>query len=175
MPPPGYSAAAIPAKFMDKGPSPAGADANTRAYVIFFSYLGLCAVLTAFIITKLFKSYSVLAKSSTAKPPPKRYVVLFALLAAASLCTTWYYMLKYFELSYNQWMMWRSNYQLPPETMHFGLWLKETKLFKEAWEVAIVGNSRYWWTHQIFFFACGLGLDLERRGTLNSLICGCFL
>ncbi|KAF2659949.1 hypothetical protein K491DRAFT_712240 [Lophiostoma macrostomum CBS 122681] len=168
--PQGYSQSDhIPPKFMEKNPPPEGADTNTRAYLIFFGYLGLCASLTIVIVQRLLKSYRILYKSTTARPPPKEYVWLFACLAAGSLGTTWYHMFQFFNISYQQWYTWRSYYDLPAEKLHWGLWLKETSLFKEAWQTAIVGNARYWWTHQIFLFACGLGLDLERRGVPRGI------
>ena len=162
--PPSYVGQNIPTRYMNKEPPPPGTDTNTRAYFIFFSYLGSCAGLSAFIIFKLLKSYTVLSKSTTARPPPRNHVRLFTGLAAGSLLTTWYYMLCYFQSSYATWLMWRSYYDVSDDKRHWGLWLKETSLFREAWEIAIVGNANYWWTHQIFFFACGLGLMLEQKG-----------
>ncbi|KAF2116094.1 hypothetical protein BDV96DRAFT_631264 [Lophiotrema nucula] len=169
MAPPGWgpyveSYDGIPQEFQTKRPVPAGEDTNTRPIVIFFSYLALCAGLTVFVIQRLIKSYTVLSKHTTASLPPKKYVYTFAFLATASVATTWYYTFRYFDVSYQTWVMWRSYYQLDPKHLHWGLWLKHTSLFKEAWETAIIGWARYWWTHQIFFFACGLGLDLERKG-----------
>lgn len=82
-------------------------------------------------------------------------------------------MIQYFKVSYRTWLMWRSYYDLTPEQSHWGLWLRDTSLFKEAWSIVIVGNTRYWWSHQIFFFACALGLALEQKGNkpyLRSVI-----
>lgn len=162
--PPGYPNDHIPRSFMNKRPVPAGADTNARAYLIFFGYLATCVLLTAYVVQKLLKNYVVLSKSTTARPPPRNHVLLFVSLAAGSLLTTWYHMIRYFQVSYQVWLMWRSYYQLSDDQNHWGLWLRETSLFKEAWEIAIVGNARYWWTHQIFFFACALGLALEQKG-----------
>jgi SNF family Na+-dependent transporter len=164
--PPGYQTGDhIPRSFMNKRPIPAGADSNTRPYLIFFGYLGTCVLLTLYVIQKLLKNYIVLTKSPTARPPKRKHVLTFIGLAAGSLLTTWYYMVKYFQVSYKTWLMWRSYYEFTDEQNHWGLWLKDTSLFKEAWEIAIVGNARYWWTHQIFFFACALGLALEQKGS----------
>ncbi|KAF2739622.1 hypothetical protein EJ04DRAFT_508509 [Polyplosphaeria fusca] len=162
--PPGYAYQGIPQSFMARKPVPEGEDTNTRAYVIFFSYLTLCVSLTVFILQRLLKSYAVLSKSTTARTPPKKHVLIFAFLAAASLVATWYHMLQYFKWSYTVWSTWRSFYTLDPNHLHWGLWLKQTSLFREAWETAITAYSRYWWTHQVFLFACGLGLDLEQKG-----------
>lgn len=164
MAPPGAPQGYIPSSFREKEPVPYGMDSNARPYAIFFSYMGLCAGLTLFIIHRLTKGFSALSKSKTAQPPPKKYVVLFVVLAIGSLATTWYHMIQYFKFSYDTWLMWRQHYELTPQMKHWGLWLRETSLFKEAWETVLVGFARYWWSNQIFFFACALGLDLEQRG-----------
>jgi hypothetical protein len=162
--PPSYSHNRIPERLVDKETPPAGIDTNGRAYLLFFSYLGLAVSLTAFIVLKLLNSYNVLSKSTTAQLPPRKHVRLFIALAVWSVLTVWYFEIQYFTISYQTWARWRSYYELSPDQMHWGLWLKETSLFNEAWETAVVGNARYWWTNQIFFFACGLGLSLEQRG-----------
>jgi hypothetical protein len=162
--PPSYAHNNSPTRHMHKDPPPPGEDTNARAYGIFFSYLGLCLSLSAFIIYKLVRNYNVLSETTTARLPVKAHVRTFAMLAALSLFTTWYYMVNYLRVSYQAWAMWRSRYDVSQDKMHWGLWLTETSLFRETWETVIVGNARYWWSHQIFFFACGLGLSLEERG-----------
>lgn len=169
MAPPGYVPPSlvhesIPQRYMHKDPPPPGADTNNRAYIIFFSYLGLCALLTTFIIFRLVRNYIVLSESVTRRVPPRRHIRTFSLLAAVSLCTTWYFMFNYFRISYQTWVMWRTKYAVSQDMMHWGLWLRESSLFREAWDAVIVGHARYWWSHQIFFFACALGLSLEERG-----------
>ncbi|KAF2830771.1 hypothetical protein CC86DRAFT_343779 [Ophiobolus disseminans] len=154
---------------MNREPPPEGADTNTRPYLIFFSYMLTCFLVSVFIIAKIFKKYAVLKKSTTASPPPSKHVWLFSILAAGSLLTTWTFMVKYFNVSYQAWLMWRSYYELDPHHRHWGLWLKETSLFHEAWETVVVGNARYWWSHQIFFFALALGLYLEQRGVRRGI------
>ncbi|KAF2844879.1 hypothetical protein T440DRAFT_435721 [Plenodomus tracheiphilus IPT5] len=164
--PPGYS---VPQRYMHREPPPEGADTNTRPYFIFFGYLATCFGVAVFIILKLLKRVHVLQKSTTAQLPPKKHVWLFAVLSAGSLLTTWTHMFHYFKISYDTWLMWRSYYELDPHQMHWGLWLKETSLFREAWETVIIGNARYWWSHQIFFFALGLGLHLEQKGIRRGI------
>jgi hypothetical protein len=162
--PPSYSTEYVGDRQVHKEPPPPGVDTNDRAYFIFFSYLGVCLLLTNFIIFKLLKSYQQLQKSVTARFPPRNHVQAFIVLATGSIVTTWYYQYQAFNVSYSTWMMWRSYYDLTPDQMHWGLWLKETSLFRETWMTTIVGNARYWWTHQIFFFASGLSLSLEQKG-----------
>ncbi|KAF1950960.1 hypothetical protein CC80DRAFT_455058, partial [Byssothecium circinans] len=166
--PPRYSHDHIPTRLVNKAAPPPGTDTNGRAYLIFFSYLGLTVSLTAFIIQRILKSYSILSRS-TAELPSRKHVKLFSALAVWSVLTVWYYEIQYFKVSYQAWMMWRSYFDLTPDQMHWGLWLKETSLFKEAWETAVVGNARYWWTNQIFFFACGLFLSLEQKGIRRGI------
>jgi hypothetical protein len=162
--PPSYSTEQFGERQLHREPPPPGVDTNGRAYLIFFSYLGLCLFLTNFVVFKILKSYQQLQRSATARLPPRNHVRAFIILAAGSLVTTWYYQYRGFNLSYRTWMMWRSYWDLTPDEMHWGLWLKETSLFQETWMTTIVGNARYWWTHQIFFFACGLSLSLEQLG-----------
>ena len=164
--PPSYSHDRIPTRLVHKEAPPLGTDTNGRAYLLFFSYLGLAVSLTTVIVQRILKSYSLLAKSTTAELPSRQHVRLFVALAAWGVLTVWYFEIQYFKVSYQAWTMWRSYYDLTPDQMHWGLWLKETSLFREAWETAVVGNARYWWTNQIFFFACGLGLSLEQKGDL---------
>ncbi|ORX96510.1 hypothetical protein BCR34DRAFT_180373 [Clohesyomyces aquaticus] len=154
---------------MVKKPIPEGWDSNLRPILIFLTYMGLCFSLTVFIIGKLTKSYNVLAKSPTAPTPPRKHILLFIFLAIGSLGITWFHMIQYFQWSYAYWKTWRSFYELSEDKMHWGLWLRDTSLFKEAWEIAIVGHARYWWTHQIFLFASGLGLVLDQRGTRRGI------
>lgn len=164
--PPGYS---VPQRYMHREPPPEGSDTNTRPYAIFFSYLLTCLSVAVLIILRLFKRANVLQKSTTAQLPSRSHVWLFSGLALGSLLTTWTYMFQYFKVSYQSWLMWRSYYELEPHHKHWGLWLKETSLFREAWETVIVGNARYWWSHQIFFFALGLGLYLEQKGKTDLI------
>ncbi|KAI8935191.1 hypothetical protein NX059_007782 [Plenodomus lindquistii] len=164
--PPGYS---VPQRYMHREPPPEGADTNTRPYLIFFGYLATCLGVAVFIILRLLKRAFVLHKSTAARLPPRKHVWLFGALSAGSLLTTWTHMFRYFKISYDTWLMWRSYYELDPHQMHWGLWLKETSLFREAWETVIIGNARYWWSHQIFFFALGLGLYLEQKGIRRGI------
>ena len=149
---------------MSRESLPDAADSNTRPYLIFFSYLGTCFLTAVFIIVKLLKTSTVLQKSATAQTLSSKHVWLFASLAAASLATTWTFMFRYFNASYQAWLLFQSRYELDPHQKHWGLWLRQTSLFREAWETVIVGSARYWWSHQIFFFALGLGLFLEQKG-----------
>lgn len=148
---------------MEKTVAPDSNNSNARPYGIFFSYLGVCLAVTVFVIAKLFERTEHLYAPSTL--PLKKHVTIFAALAACSLLSTWGFMFQYFQWSYDNWLAVRSQPNFDPSVKHWGLWLKETSLFKEAWQSVIVGYTRYWWSHQIFFFACALGLHLEWKGT----------
>lgn len=167
MAPPGYTVPdgySIPHRYMNLEPPPEGADTNTRAYIIFFSYLASCLALAILVILRIVARYNTLKQPGPAKLPPKKHVYLFTLLATSSLLVTWNFMFKQFNWSYQNWLTWRSFYLLDDHYKHWGLWLKQTSLFREYWSILILGNARYWWTHQIFFFALGLGLYLEQKG-----------
>lgn len=139
-------------------------DSNARPYGIFFSYLGVCFAVTLFIIMKLFEKSGKLHTFAPSKLPPRKHIYIFAILAICSLLSTWGFMFRYFQWSYDNWLAERSQLNLNLSVKHWGRWLRDTSLFKEAWESVIVGYSRYWWSNQIFFFACALGLHLEWKG-----------
>ncbi|KAF2628797.1 hypothetical protein BU25DRAFT_390707 [Macroventuria anomochaeta] len=144
-------------------------DNNARPYGIFMTYLLTCLGVAVFIITKLFEKTERLYTSAPSRLPQKRHVVIFATLATCSLFSTWGFMFQYFQWSYNNWLTVRSQHDLDPTVKHWGLWLKETSLFREAWESVIVGHNRYWWSHQIFYWACALGLHLEWKGVRRGI------
>lgn len=167
--PPSYSSEQFGERPLHKEPPPAGTDTNGRAYLIFFSYLGVCLMLTNIVVLNIAKSYRRLRKTTNARLPSRNHVRVFTVLAAGSLLTTRYYQYRAFAVSYQSWVMWRSHWELTPDQMHWGLWLKETSLLKETWMATIVGNANYWWTHQIFFFACSLSLSLEQLGIQRGI------
>lgn len=149
---------------MDKSSPSSSHDSNARPYGIFITYMLTCLAVAVFIITKLFVKTGSLDPDRPSRVSHKKQVALFAILAVCSLLSTWSFMFRYFQWSYVNWLAVRSQHDLDLSIKHWGLWLKETSLFKEAWESVIVGHNRYWWSHQIFFFACALGLHSEWKG-----------
>ena len=137
---------------------------NVRPYGIFITYLSTCLAVAVFIITKLVGRRQPLQAAVPLPKPPRTHVVTFATLAACSLLSTWGFMFRYFQWSYDNWLALRSQHGLDPSVKHWGLWLRETSLFKEAWASVVIGHNRYWWSHQIFFFALALGLHSEWKG-----------
>ncbi|KAF3034600.1 hypothetical protein E8E12_004187 [Didymella heteroderae] len=154
---------------MDKSNALHGSESNTRPYGIFVSYMSTCLALAVFIIVKLFDKTEKLHATNPTQLPKRKHILLFAVLAAASLLSTWSFMFQYFQWSYNQWLAVRSQHDPDPSVKYWGLWLKETSLFREAWESVIVGHDRYWWSHQIFYFASALGLHSEWKGVRRDI------
>ncbi|KAF2841814.1 hypothetical protein M501DRAFT_1013202 [Patellaria atrata CBS 101060] len=140
---------------------------NVKPITIFSSYMLLAITLTSFIIRRLIQSSptSIRPKNDTFK------IILFSILAIISLGTTWFYMLEFFKYSYRLWAE-RRDIKLPESfqagllsigsndkhSLRLGSWLKDSKLFKEAWGTALETPLRQWWTQQIFFFAALLSL-----------------
>lgn len=136
---------------------------DTRAISIFVGYLFICSSLTAFIARDLVGQYRKqrTKSSSTAFTRP---TLIFAACAAVSLAVTWYYMLSFFSLSYCAWAF-HHGFQLPArphsfnelsqwiQELRLGSWLKDVKLFREAWETAMETPGRLCWSQPIFFIA----------------------
>lgn len=141
-------------------------NSNIRPLSILGGYFVLAIALTSLI------SYDVLYKAFGALPPSQdtrhrksnreKYIQLFALLALVSLATAWYHMLQYFGLSYRvsayemgevlPLAIWGDNGYLAygEVRLALGRWLKDTSLFRDAWEIVIERSRRYWWSQQIF-------------------------
>jgi magnesium-transporting ATPase (P-type) len=149
---------------MNEHDSAQSSPSNVRPYGIFITYLSTCLAVAVFIITKLVGRRQNLQAAAPSPKPPRTHVVIFAILAACSLLSTWGFMFRYFQWSYDNWLALRSQHGLDPSVKHWGLWLMETSLFKEAWASVVIGHNRYWWSHQIFFFALALGLHSEWKG-----------
>ena len=140
-----------------------------RPLAAFGGYVLLALAVAVLII------YDVLYKSYRALPPSQdtrsrassrgRHLKWFALLALASLASTCYHMIRYFALSYRVWA--HETADDVPLTF-FGTggmfgggrsqtalagWLKDTSLFREAWEIVIEHSRRCWWSQQIFLGA----------------------
>lgn len=139
-------------------------ESNVRPYAIFVTYMAACLALAVFLLIKLLQKTEKLHASTPSVLPRRKYVLLFAALAVGSLFSTWSFMFQYFQWSYDNWFTVRSQHDLDPSVKHWGLWLKETSLFREAWESVVIGQNRYWWSHQIFYFASALGLHSEWKG-----------
>ena len=160
-------------------------NSNLRPLSIFGGYLVLASSLTGLI------SYDILYKAFRALPPSQdtrhrqsnreKHLQLFVLLASISLAITWYRMLQYFALSYRVWAhemgeilpptLWDENGYIAFGTLRISLgrWLKDTSLFRDAWEIVIERSRRYWWSQQIFLGAASWSVFVGIEG--RSFIC----
>lgn len=138
---------------------------DVRPLAIFFSYMVLCLSLTILIL----RTINLRRKASlprthreTASSSPIR-LSIFMVLAVLSLATTWYYMFRFFEHSYRAWAS-SHNTTHNSSFLQLDPWLRDTRLFKEAWYSALATPARFWWTQQIFFFSVGWSIFLARQG-----------
>ena len=149
---------------------------NIRPIWILSGYLLLACTLTGSILRLLFK----IGKSSYSRLSWDwrhwKNVVVFASLSAVSLGITWYHMLAFFALSYRTWA-YKNDVPLPERlwgpagivgegavTPKLGPWLKETTLFKNAWETVIDGPAKFWWSQQIFLITAVWSVFLGVKG-----------
>ncbi|KAL7269878.1 hypothetical protein RUND412_007438 [Rhizina undulata] len=132
---------------------------NLKAISIFTSYFLSIFLLLSLVLSSLYRASTLKAKRN------KSAIIIFTFLALASLGSTWYYMGSYFRHSYVRWAL---RYRVPKEGLRLGDWLKDVKLFKEAWEAVVVTPERWWWSQQIFLGTCGwsvfMGAEGHRRG-----------
>lgn len=154
---------------------------NLRAISIFASYLLTCCLLTGLIIRDLLIQHRIRQNGRTLKalPPRPTAAMVFATCAIGSLGVTWYYMLSFFSLSYRAWAL-QHSVQLPsiPKTIqeignfvnaiHLGAWLKDVKLFKDAWEVAMETPGRLFWSSPIFFISTIWAIFVGDEGTRSD-------
>lgn len=152
---------------------------NIKPIAIFTGYLlnalGLTAFLSYFVLYGAFKALPPSQATRFRASSRKKYVRIFASLGLLSLGVTWYYMFSFFWLSYRVWALQMG--ELVPE--HFwgdegllkgtgglalGRWLKDTELFRDAWEIAAEKSGRYWWSQQIFLGAAAWSVFLGMEG-----------
>lgn len=88
--------------------------------------------------------------------------VLFTALAIFSLATTWYYMFRFFQWSYTDWAQ-RQNLELASD-WYIGAWLRDTKLFRQAWASTLETAPRAWWSLQIFSFCASWSVMVAVEG-----------
>lgn len=157
-----------------------------RSTAILVFYLLSSATLTISICRSLYQRYQ-LSRQSQKQTESSRvnlyHVTLFVALALFSLWTTWSNMFAFFTYSYRDWAC-RTNYassaigwSMEDRTSirsilnlisgwlrDIDLWLKGTKLFREAWETVIETPYRYWWSGQIFWWTTVWSLFLGVMG-----------
>ncbi|KAI8146142.1 hypothetical protein BJV82DRAFT_665943 [Fennellomyces sp. T-0311] len=70
----------------------------------------------------------------------------------AFLCT-WYYMIKYFVHSYNEW---DNDSSVPASLNRISHWLHSVSLFDDAWRTVSSGSLPWLWSHQLCSFTVGV-------------------
>lgn len=149
---------------------------NTRAVSIFITYLS-----TNFFLFQLtVASIGDFSRSPSRKS--NRGVLLFNILQSVSLGVTWYYMSSFFGLSYRSWA---SDHGVPlpaiPDlkslgqvgealaAIRLGPWLKDVKLFRDAWETVVETPARTCWSLPIFFITMAWSVFIAKEGMI--LLC----
>ena len=156
-------------------------NSNLLPLSIFGGYFFLAVSLTGLIsYDVLYKAYRALPPSADTrhrKPSREKHVQLFVVLAVVGLAITWFHMLSFFALSYRTWAyemgediplaLWGEKVYLSSYTdvrLALGRWLKDTSLFKDAWEIVIERSRRYWWSQQIFLGAAAWAVFVGIEG-----------
>jgi hypothetical protein len=142
---------------------------NFRPLAIFTFYMTLALTLTVTIIQTIIKRRKV--NASKLSPSQITKLRVFSFLAILSLGTTWYYMFQFFVVSYKSWAStFPAVVSGELRGLQLGLWLKDSKLFEEAWGTACATPIRYWWTQQIFLWTTIWSLGLGKTGTFLFLL-----
>ncbi|KAI5805622.1 hypothetical protein DFH27DRAFT_651956 [Peziza echinospora] len=117
----------------------------------------------------------------TTPPATRQKIILFTALAALSLALTWYHMLSYLHLSYTtslaQLHLIDRESATSTTTLLYRLsrWLKNSRLFEDAYRIVVEREQgRWWWSQQIFlgcfawgwWLASGAGIGAEGSGYL---------
>ncbi|KAJ9193480.1 hypothetical protein DTO164E3_7879 [Paecilomyces variotii] len=140
-----------------------------RSLPILVGYLLVCASLTGYIVHSLYSRLRYLRQHGQ-KRAEHRYIPLFATLAILSLGATWYHMFSFFAYSYRDWACRTGFVESTPLTARdLELWLKDTKLFREAWGAVVESPWRFWWSEQIFLWTTGWSLFLGISGRRNQI------
>ncbi|KAJ5769045.1 hypothetical protein N7520_003604 [Penicillium odoratum] len=139
-----------------------------RSLPILAFYLTLCATLASTICLKIYRRYKFQKHQLKWHGTDPKFA-LFVLLAAFSLATTWYYMFAFFRHSYRSWEtqqgpIQKSVIEVEPYLVKWELWLRDCKLFREAWESVSETPAKSWWSGQIFLWTIGWSLFLGVMG-----------
>ncbi|KAF5244625.1 hypothetical protein FAUST_2141 [Fusarium austroamericanum] len=132
---------------------------NARPIAILAGYLTACATCAGISITTIYRQ----AASSKAASRRPYMIIIFSALAALSLATTWYHMFGFFKWSYQQWESTRLE-KLDDE-LHLREWLRDTKLFRQAWVSTLEQPPRAFWSLQIFAFCANWSVMLAWQDT----------
>lgn len=131
---------------------------NARPTAILAGYLIACVTCAGISIRTIYRQ----AASSKAVSRRPYMIIVFSALATLSLATTWYHKFGFFKWSYQQWESTRLE-KLDNE-LHLGEWLRDTKLFKQAWVSTLERPPRAIWSLQIFAFCANWSVMLAWQG-----------
>ncbi|KAJ5312500.1 hypothetical protein N7508_003330 [Penicillium antarcticum] len=140
-----------------------------RSLSILFFYLFSCAALTTKILLNIYQRYQARKTQSNWRHDYGIQFVTFIALSIVSIATTWHYMFALFAHSYRNWEAAQPPKQqvlieLAPRLAKWEFWLRDTKLFQEAWECVSATPARSWWSEQIFEWTIGWSLFLGVMG-----------
>ncbi|KAF8419371.1 hypothetical protein EV426DRAFT_293453 [Tirmania nivea] len=137
---------------------------NIKSVSIFTSYFLAILACTFVIVTSILRPLGTRkwngANRST-KHTLYSQLVLFVILSILSLSFTWYHMLRFFHLSY---ATWSTTVASPDTPRTIGYWLRDTKLFEEAYRIVVITPERWWWSQQIFLACFGWGIWISYQG-----------
>ncbi|KAM0389565.1 hypothetical protein ACHAQC_008877 [Fusarium culmorum] len=136
---------------------------NARPIAILAGYLIACATCAGISIRTIYRQ-AVSSKAASRRP---YMIIIFSALAALSLAITWYHMFGFFKWSYQQWESTRLE-KLDDE-LHLGEWLRDTKLFKQAWVSTLERPPRAIWSLQIFAFCANWSVMLAWQDTKRRI------
>lgn len=135
-----------------------------RSLVILIVYLVIALSLTGYICRTIYSRWKIRRVASTASDGTG--INTFALLAILSLAATWFYMFSFFVDSYHGWACKNGISGSPfSDIAKLELWLRETRLFREAWETVLETPRRFWWSQQIFLWTTAWSAFLGFMGT----------
>ncbi|KAF4223382.1 hypothetical protein CNMCM6457_000491 [Aspergillus fumigatiaffinis] len=140
-----------------------------RSLPILIFYLSLASALAGHACLTIYYRYQTCKTNVQWQRKHSHKLVLFILLACASLASTWFYMFAFFAHSYRSWRSQCTLAQLhelerASLPMKGELWLRDTKLFKQAWETVSETPERHWWSGQIFMFTIAWSIFLGVMG-----------
>lgn len=142
---------------------------NHRSLSILSFYLTSCAALTIKILLNIYRRYRTRKTQSDWRRSYGPKFAIFIVLSALSIATTWYYMFAFFAHSYRNWeagqpLLQQALIETAPRLAKLELWLRDSKLFREAWENVFAKPARTWWSGQIFPWTIGWSLFLGDMG-----------
>lgn len=140
-----------------------------RSLSILSFYLTSCAALTIKILLNIYRRYQICKTQLYWHHSYGPQFAIFITLSILSIVTTWYYMFAFFAHSYRSWEAGQSPTQqalieVAPLLAKWEAWLRDSKLFREAWGSVFATPARTWWSGQIFLWTIGWSLFLGVMG-----------